>query len=104
MTEYSLLVPTTDNDGTPIDPEVIADIHRLMIDTAGGYTDLGEVTGSWQDPETGEVITERNRRILIATRSPRDARRLAEQIGAMTHQKAVYLARTGQAEIIPIAA
>jgi hypothetical protein len=46
--EYEIYLPTTENDGTPVDPRLITAVKKLVNDTFGGYTHLRQRNeGRW---------------------------------------------------------
>ena len=50
-------VPLTDNEGQPIDPQVIVDLHRELLGQFGGFTIHPTSEGRWQSRE-GRVYQE----------------------------------------------
>jgi hypothetical protein len=42
-------VPLTDNEGQPIDPQVILDLHRGLLADFGGFTIHSTSQGRWQN-------------------------------------------------------
>ena len=48
MKEYEIYLPTTYNDGTPIDPAIIRRLKDTLAAAFGGYTHLRQRSeGSW---------------------------------------------------------
>ncbi|MDB6153371.1 MAG: hypothetical protein JWL90_1824 [Chthoniobacteraceae bacterium] len=48
MTEYEIYLPTTQNDGSPIDPAQIEQLKLELAKAFGGYTHLRQRSeGSW---------------------------------------------------------
>jgi hypothetical protein len=41
-------LPLTDNQGQPIDPRVIVDLHRELLEQFGGFTIHPTSQGRWQ--------------------------------------------------------
>ncbi len=41
-------VPLTDNEGQPIDPQVLVDLHRKVLAESGGFTIHPTSQGRWQ--------------------------------------------------------
>jgi hypothetical protein len=50
-------VPLTDNDGQPIDPQVVVDLHRELIAQFGGFTIHPTSHGQWRS-RAGQVYRE----------------------------------------------
>ena len=50
-------VPLTDNEGRPIDPQVIVDLHRELLGQFGGFTIHPTSQGRWQS-RAGRVYQE----------------------------------------------
>lgn len=50
-------VPLTDNEGQPIDPQVIVDLHRELLARFGGFTIHPTSQGRWQS-RAGRVYQE----------------------------------------------
>jgi hypothetical protein len=50
-------VPLTDNDGQPIDPQVILDLHRELLAEFGGFTIHPTSQGQWRS-RAGRVYQE----------------------------------------------
>src|SRR3954463_8569578 len=49
MKEYEIYLPTTYNDGTPIDAEVVEQLKRELAQAFGGYThQRSRSEGAWQ--------------------------------------------------------
>jgi hypothetical protein len=49
MREYEIYLPTTHNDGAPVDPRKILDIKRALAKAFGGYTHLNHRSeGVWR--------------------------------------------------------
>ena len=40
MQEFEIYLPTTHNDGTPVDPRIIQEIKETLTNAFGGYTHL----------------------------------------------------------------
>jgi hypothetical protein len=47
--EYEIYLPTTDNDGTPVDPEVVERLKNSLAQAFGGYThQRSRSEGAWK--------------------------------------------------------
>jgi hypothetical protein len=48
MKEYEIYLPTTDNDGSPIDPRELDRVKETLAQAFGGYTHLRQRSeGAW---------------------------------------------------------
>src|SRR5436305_1540514 len=50
-------VPLTDNDGQPIDPQLLLDLQRELLEQFGGFTILPTSQGRWQS-RAGRIYQE----------------------------------------------
>ena len=62
-TELTVIVPTADNDGRTLQPEIDA-WETFLLDTVGGYSVLPQ-QGAWRDPETGKVYRDPGYRYIV---------------------------------------
>lgn len=92
-------IPLVYNDGSEVEPETLIEIRSCFDRQFGGYTILGEQTGSWH----GQV--EPSMRVEVAV-SPNDIpilRKLVMEIGHRLDQEAMYFdAPPPSVEIIPM--
>jgi hypothetical protein len=84
-------------DGKPAEPveaEVISGLLSLFSRQFGGWTPLGESSGSWKNPESpfDETIEERSFRIEVAVLPERveEFKEVVYAIGKTLKQKAMY--------------
>lgn len=61
---YFFTVPSLLSDGSSAEKEILA-LKGFLIDTAGGYSGLGETEGGWKSPE-GEIETEVNQAFFVS--------------------------------------
>jgi hypothetical protein len=84
-------VPLTDNEGQPIDPQVIVDLHRELLTQFGGFTIHPTSQGRWQS-RAGRVYQEEI--VVYEVAVPKDKvsrlRDVVCQVGRQLHQLAMY--------------
>ena len=104
MREYSIVLPTHDNDGISL-----ATLHTLMkrelIAQFDGYSATAQ-TGGWVNAE-GELFEEPSIRYTVAVASPSsefNVKYLAKKYGIAANQQAMYVVLDGTVEIITIGA
>jgi hypothetical protein len=83
--------PLTDNEGRPIDPQVIVDLHRELLGHFGGFTIHPTSEGRWQSRE-GRVYEEEVLVYEVAAPKAKVAslREIASQLGQRLGQLAMY--------------
>ena len=91
MTRYTLHVPLTRNDGSPVEDDILALIEDDILGIAGGFTATDGI-GAWRGD--GTTYREPVRLFLVDTAEP-DApellRALASTVARWLDQEAVYL-------------
>lgn len=88
---YVVHLPVNYNDGTEI-PQFLRDaFRRWALTRAGGYTELGQVTGAWFNEDTGETIVEPIDRLEIALPADADITTYAELVGFHARQYSIYV-------------
>jgi hypothetical protein len=102
MREYSIVLPTHDNDGT-----CLATLHnrlkRELISQFDGYSATAQ-TGGWVNSE-GELFEEPSIRYTVAVASARsefNVKHIAKKYGILAGQQAMYVVLDGTVEIITI--
>ncbi len=94
--KFTTLIPTTRNDGTPIEPSRLARIIDRLWRPYGGMTEEGFVTGRWVDDDGTEF---RDRCIKISIECDRsrlgDAIRAVRRVGRRLDQRAMYFEVSG---------
>jgi hypothetical protein len=103
MRMATLIMPLFDNDGHAI-PQVHDAIADKLLNTFGGYSKV-KIEGSWRDPQTGRIFSDRNVEYRIAmddTPSNRGAlARIAEATGRAASQLEVLITQpNGDVEFI----
>jgi hypothetical protein len=91
MTRFTLHVPETFNDGTPVGPEFFETLERDLLDRVGGFT-LTHAIGAWQGE--GGRYREAVRLYAIYTDDlavGTSLHILAERVAEALRQEAVYL-------------
>ncbi len=83
--------PLTDNEGQPIDPQVIVDLHRELLGRFGGFTIHPTSEGRWQSRE-GRVYQEEV--LVYEVAIPKDKvaslRDIVSELGQRLGQLAMY--------------
>lgn len=103
MREYSIVLPTHDNDGT-----CLAILHivlkRELIHMFEGYSATAQ-TGGWLN-DKGELFEEPSIRYTVATIELREDLivKAAKKYGILAGQQAMYVVLDGTVEIITIGA
>jgi hypothetical protein len=84
-------VPLTDNEGRPIDPLVIVDLHRELLENFGGFTIHPTSLGRWQS-RAGRVYQEEV--VVYEVAVPEDKvpqlRDVVRRLGTRLGQLAMY--------------
>ncbi len=105
MREYSIVLPTHDNDGISLATLHIA-LKRELIDQFDGYSATAQ-TGGWLNAE-GELFEEPSIRYTVCAKLWRDVfdliKHIAKKYGILGNQQAMYVVLDGTVEIITIGA
>ena len=113
MREYSIVLPTHDNDGTCLATLHIA-LKRELIHNFDGYSATAQ-TGGWVNAE-GELFEEPSIRYTVAAVGPMlvltriseasamTIIQIAKKYGILAGQQAMYVVLDGTVEIITIGA
>lgn len=92
-----------DAPGTAVPAEVHEALLRQIVTQFGGCTTRPGVIGYWRDPDTGELVVDRQIEVEVvcAARQRNVAEQLTLEIGRTLRQKAVYFeVRTADVQII----
>lgn len=94
--KFTTLIPTTDNEGTPIKPSVLARLMDGLWRPFGGMTNEGTVTGRWTDDD-GTLFADICVKVSIECDRDRleEARRAVRRIGRQLRQRAMYFEVSG---------
>jgi hypothetical protein len=88
---------------TPVEPEVLAEIHQMFNVQFGGATPLGETginlgdglidSGSWRNPKTGEIVEDACWlfRVYVLPSRLQEFEAVAHKIGEMLEQEEVLI-------------
>ncbi|PCI38728.1 MAG: hypothetical protein COB53_04295 [Elusimicrobia bacterium] len=58
MVKATFYIPKEYPNSEPIPQDIFNDIKQFLIIEFGGFTILGEATGQWRNPKTGEVAAD----------------------------------------------
>jgi hypothetical protein len=94
--KFTTLIPTTRNDGTPVEPSVLERLTDSLWRPFRGVTKEGNVTGYWIDDD-GTEFTDVCVKISIECDRSRlgDAMRAVKRVGRKLGQRAMYFEVTG---------
>jgi hypothetical protein len=105
MREYSIVLPTHDNDGISL-ATLHNSLKRELIDQFDGYSATAQ-TGGWLNAE-GELFEEPSIRYTVCAQLWRDVfgliKNIAKKYGILGNQQAMYVVLDGTVEIITIGA
>ena len=102
MREYSIVLPTHDNDGISL-AELHNSLKRELIDQFDGYSATAQ-TGGWLNAE-GELFEEPSIRYTVADDlDEKLVLDIAHKYGILGNQQAMYVVLDGTVEIITIGA
>ena len=89
--KFTTLVPTTWNDGTPVDPALLQRLIENLYSPFGGMSEEGKVTGHWVD-EDGTRFTDLNVKVSIECDRDRlqEAIKGVRRVGRRLKQRAMY--------------
>lgn len=93
MKEYTMLVPCRLNDGSKVSKKDFKRLERRFLDTFGGYTDAGRVSGSWKNEE-GRVFHDVTRKYVLAAEDIDKVEAIAKEVAHDWQQEAIYIAKT----------
>lgn len=102
MREYSIVLPTHDNDGRDLSVTHTA-LKRELIHLFDGYSATAQ-TGGWVN-DKGELFEEPSIRYTVAVASARsefNVKHIAKKYGILAGQQAMYVVLDGTVEIITI--
>ena len=90
--KFTTLIPTTLNDGTPVDPAVIDATIQGWAIQFGGATVEGTCVGHWIDTADGRHYQDTTIRVSVVCGNDEYAAAVeaVEAMGRMLGQKAVY--------------
>jgi hypothetical protein len=94
--KFTTLIPTTRNDGTPVEPGVLSRLIDRLWRPFGGMSEEGWVTGHWIDGD-GEEYTDVCIKVSIECNRDRlqEAMRAVRRAGRKLDQKAMYFEVAG---------
>jgi hypothetical protein len=94
--KFTTLIPTTRNDGTPLEPRFLSRLIDRLWHPFGGMTDEGGVTGHWID-EDGMEFTDICIKVSIECDRERlqEAIRAVRRVGRKLGQRAMYFEVSG---------
>ena len=103
MREYSIVLPTHDNDGTCL-ATLHTSLKRELISQFDGYSATAQ-TGGWVNAE-GELFEEPSIRYTVAAGVflEFNVKQIAKKYGILADQQAMYVVLDGTVEIITIGA
>jgi hypothetical protein len=94
--KFTTLIPTTWNDGTPIDPNLLKRSIRKLWEPFGGMTNEGEVTGHWTDHDGVEFADKSIKVSIECDRSElQEAITGVLRIGRRLDQRAMFFEVSG---------
>jgi len=101
MREYSIVLPTHDNDGHDLSVTHTA-LKRELIANCDGYSATAQ-TGGWLNSK-GELFEEPSIRYTVAAvaGSEFNVKHIAKKYGIAANQQAMYVVLDGTVEIITI--
>jgi hypothetical protein len=89
--KFTTLIPTTRNDGTPLNPSVLERIVESLWRPFRGLTREGLVTGHWIDDDGTEFTDVCLKLFIVCDRSRLfEAIRAVRRIGRRLGQRAMY--------------
>lgn len=92
-TRLELLVPLSDNEGTPFPDATFAAFEDFLVRLAGGFTRRGDVEGAWRAPD-GRVVRDWSRCYAVTVSEPiadRVASRIDHEVRRSFRQEATFL-------------
>ena len=103
MREYSIILPTHDNDGTCL-ATLHTSLKRELIHNCDGYSATAQ-TGGWVNAK-GELFEEPSIRYTVASAAGAgfNVKHIAKKYGILAGQQAMYVVLDGTVEIITIGA
>jgi len=98
--KFTTLIPTTDNDETPIKPSVLHRVIDALWRPFGGMTEEGYVTGHWVDND-GTEFTDVCLKVCIECERSRlfEAIRAVRRVGRRLGQRAMYFEVDGYDDV-----
>src|SRR5437867_3780339 len=94
--KFVTLVPTKRNDGTNVNPSVLARVINSLWQPFGGMTNEGLVTGHWIDEDRTHYTDVCVKVAIECTRERlQEAIRAVKRIGRKLHQRAMYFEVSG---------
>jgi hypothetical protein len=94
--KFTMLIPTTWNDGSAIDPALLGRLIDKLWRPFGGMTEEGFVTGHWVDDDGAEFLDVCVKISIECERSRlHEAVRLVRRLGRRLRQRAMYFEVTG---------
>lgn len=87
-------LPLAYNDGTEVEPEVLQKMFRALDRQFGGYTNCGEIEGSWH----GQVEHSHAVKVAVARDDIDQLRQVVKEFGKALGQKAMYF-EVGQSSV-----
>lgn len=94
--KFTTLIPTTWNDGRPVDPDLLEHLIDQLAQPFGGMTEEGQVRGIWFDDD-GTRDTDRSIKVSIECDRGllNEAIKRVRAIGRRLRQKAMYFEVSG---------
>ena len=92
MNEYTILVPQSFNNGTPIGDEIAAKLREYAVSRFGGLTIGGSVSGLWRDNEVTYADTLSP--YIVATSDYAAVLAFAQLVAELCDQLSVYVSQS----------
>lgn len=94
--KFTTLVPTTWNDGTPVEPQLLRRLIDRLYKPFGGMTNEGEVTGYWTDADGMQYVDKSVKISIECDRGKlQEAVRVVMRVGHRLRQRAMYFEVSG---------
>src|SRR5262245_50683470 len=94
--KFTTFIPTTRNDGTPVNPATLARVIERLWRPFSGMTREGWVSGHWVDDDGTEYSDVCVKISIECDRArPQEAIRAVRRVGRQLDQKAMYFEVTG---------